>query len=282
MTWTRLTLDGVALTDPARGLRMQNGVRGLGMPPVDVLSEEIIGVGGDRYVASKPRARDIIIPMMVRAAGRDEWRAAMSRIRASCSTLGEVVLEVDDRRGGTLTTRVVYVEGLEGDTDLDQHGEAWSRFLIRLRAHSPYWLGPAVTEVTISNAAPHAIYPPLLPLAPAAPSFGQRYVVNAGTAKAWPVWTVTGPAASVTLTGPAGEVFTFTRPLSAGEVLVVDMDPAAQVVTVDGVSSWVSVTVDSSLWHLPPGESSVSVEMTGATEDTRASVTWQPRYWAAE
>jgi phage-related protein len=137
---------------------------------------------------------------------------------------------------------------------------------------NPYWFGDVESPSPWTVANPRAFFP----LAPdvftlsSQQVLGGTLIVNTGDVDAYPVWTLTGPATSLTLQ-LGDRAFTVNSTLTAGQTLVIDTDPRLRTVTDGGgANRWPDVSLtDFDLWTLPPGTNAVTVTVTGGTSATR-------------
>ena len=97
-------------------------------------------------------------------------------------------------------------------------------------------------------------------------------LLNAGDVTTWPVWRVTGPTSgSATVTVGSGSNTTTLPPVSSGQVLVFDTDPAKRtILTAFGVSRRGELTAQDKRAPIPAG---TSVPFTWTYTGTLPSVT---------
>lgn len=108
-------------------------------------------------------------------------------------------------------------------------------------------------------------------------STGLIQLTNAGTAEAWPLFTVYGPTDANTLTVPGvtnsatGQQLSFFSILNQGDVLAIDSNPRHRSVLLNGVSYRRFLTT-AQWFSIPPG-ASVSVQFTGTSTSSTPLLT---------
>lgn len=87
-------------------------------------------------------------------------------------------------------------------------------------------------------------------------------LVNEGDVEAWPVWTVRGPSEAFTA-GVGGNLIAGPIIVPAGQALVIDTDPLAQTVLLNGVNVWRQLTSADFAPIPPDGSVLAAVTVTG-------------------
>lgn len=276
-------VDGVFwdLADTAGHVFLSPGFTGMDAPPVTVYSDGTPGIGGAAYLGSHDDARAVFLPIYTEGATRAE---AVSYRRALVASLtrGLNRLSVAETDGYRRYLDCYYTGGAEGAEGSDLAGLTWAIYGLNFIAlDNPYWYGDVVTPSPWVVPNPRTFFP----LAPAVFTLSSSQVLggtlidNTGEVDAYPVWTLTGPASSLTLQLGA-RTFTTNTALTAGQTLTIDTDPRTQTLTDGaGANRWGDVdTTAIDLWPLPPGVNPVTVTVTGGTTSTSLSMSYVPRY----
>ena len=284
----------VSFTDPAglvtklsdweNGWVLQPGAKGLDMPAYQFTQDESPGIDGYAVRQVRAQGKDIILPI---AFWADDSRAAyLERRRGLIRSLnpkrGQGTLTVTQSDGTSRSIGARYTTGLEGDESLDAAGARWCITVLTFACPSPFWLGAPVT--TEWRAAVSGTFFPVLPLAVGnSQVLGAVTVDNDGDDDAYPVWTITGPATSISLTNvTTGQVLVLARSITVGDTVVIDTRERQQTALLNGVTNlWGNISDSSTLWALEPGTNDLTLTVTGSTSNTRVSMTYQPRYLAA-
>ena len=283
----------VWFTDPAgqvtnfsdweNGWVLQPGAKGLDMPAFAFTQDESPGIDGYEIRQVRAQGKEIALPV---AFWADDSRAAYltrrrTLIRSVNPKRGNGLLTVKQADGTARTIAARYTAGLEGDESLDAAGARWCITVLTFAAPSPFWLGAETT--TEWRTAAGGTFLPLLPLAVSnSHVLGAVTVDNDGDDDAYPVWTITGPATSVSLTNvTTGQVIVLTRTITAGDTIVVDTRERQQTALLNGATNlWGNLSDASTLWPLEPGRNDLTLTVTGSTGNTRVRMTYQPRYLA--
>lgn len=113
-------------------------------------------------------------------------------------------------------------------------------------------------------------------------TFAGVQVNVAGDTQTWPVWTIAGPASSLTLTHEGqGRRLDLVGDIPAGTSVTIDTRPRQQAVYDSAGNNLMGrLAAGFSLFPLDPGRNDISVALSGTTSDSAATVTYTPR-WAA-
>jgi hypothetical protein len=176
----------------------------------------------------------------------------------------------------------MYVDGLEGSETVADGGIRWWRTGIRLLALSPWWLGEPVTQ-RWTYAEPVAFLPITPRRVSSSQVLGAATLSNPGDVDTYPVWTLTAPATSVTLTRPdTGEYLGITQALPAGRTLTIQTRPRETLIALDDGTPFAHLANGSSLWRLPADRngkgSPLTLTVGGAGAGTVLTVSYTPRY----
>lgn len=284
----------VSFTDPAgvvtrlsdweNGWLLQPGAKGLDMPAYTFNTDESPGIDGYALRDVRAQGKEITLPLAFWA--NDSRAAYLARRRAFIRSLnpkrGVGTLTLTQPDGAVRTIGAYYTSGMEGDESLDAAGERWCINAITFGVPSPYWTGAEVTHEW--KAAGSGTFFPFLPLTVGdSQVLGAVTVDNDGDDDAFPLWTVTGPATSISLTNnTTGEVLVISHSIIGGDVVVIDTRERQQTAVLNGGTNlWPDISAASSLWALTEGVNDLTLSVAGSTSATSVRMTYQPRYLAA-
>lgn len=253
---------------------------GLQLPVYEHTSDIIPGVPGERWRSTRVAARPISLPMHIYATDRDTYRARARRLCAAFAPDGGRmgVLSMIEADGQERRMRAIYNAGLEGVEGGSNGGENWWTFVISLTAYDPFWYAPDPVTVDLEYAAPIEFFPHMQ--LSSSQVLGGLSLYNEGDVPAYGIWTITGPGNDPVLTSPDGvSALGLTGEIPAGSVLVIDTRPGMQDITLDGVNWWPHITDQMAMWPIPTGTSTATLSMTGATADSKISLTFTPQFW---
>lgn len=277
---------GVAttFTDWENGWVLQPGAKGLDMPSYAVAQDESPGIDGYAVRQVRAQGKDISLPIAFFADDSRDGYLARRRafIRSLNPKRGLGTLTVTQIDGEARTIGVLYASGMEGDESLDAAGRRWCINSIIFNAPSPYWLGAEVEETWKTGDA--GTFLPLLPLVVGdSQVLGAVTVDNNGDDDAFPVWTIEGPATSVTLTNNTTEqTLVLTRTITSSDTIVIDTRQRQQTALLNGTTNlWPNLSDASELWALETGINDLNLSVAGSTTDTRVRMSYQLRYLAA-
>jgi hypothetical protein len=215
--------DGTAwpLTDDRRGwFTLADGVSGLGAAPYE-LTTDAHPRGGVRLRHAHPQERTVVWPVHVYGENHTEFLGRWRQLaRAFTSTLrkGPGKLEIARPDGTRRHIAVYYSGGFEGQGGQGT-GITSDSAVLSLLCEDPYW----VDAVPLTAHREHSVGEDFLQPYPSVSSgqvLGSTTLANPGDVKAWPEWTITGPATMVTFTQEdTGESFTLDPAAVGGNLL---------------------------------------------------------------
>jgi Phage tail protein len=273
------------LSDPG-SVGVLLGAKGLLMPGIALIEVETPFLDGSRITGVRMPARDIELPVLLEAA---DVMVLRTQLRAMAGWLdphrGDGTLRVTAPDGSQRDLTCRYAGGLESATDdVAQAGPNWWVVALTLRAADPYFYATVPTTNVFTTAAPVPFFP-FFPLRLSESSvISSARPNNAGDVEAWPVWTVTGPATSLTLGNTTtGDSLSLTLTLGVGDRVVIDTRPGKKSVvltTAAGVTSNAlgGLTPTSSLWPLAIGFNDLSIAMGGSTTQSQVRLDFVSRF----
>lgn len=261
------------------------GSQGLGVAPVDIGKSDRLAGDGSIVRGVRFGDRDVFVPVLLQAPTMGDLhllRRELTRVVAPVSGDPEgsrVTVRIEDPSTGTVRTILgIYREGLEGDFG-DGYHAVWQTVGLVFDCPDPWWLGEDRTaSMSLGGGAKPFLsdtvdfFPVMLAESAVA---GDLVVRVEGDAAAAPVWEITGPGEDLVIESEAGRI-QIDGEFAAGEV--VRVNTVTGRITPD---RWDDTSLDSRLFHLPVGTSTIHVSMVGATTDTMVRLVWQERWLEA-
>jgi hypothetical protein len=260
------------------------GDRGLDMPPFTMVEDSVPRQAGVRLREVNTGARDVTVLFFLEQGSEDALRTFLRGLARRFDPIrGDGRLRHVAGDGTTRDLVCRYIEGLAGSRVRGEAGPNYRRGALVFRAADPYWYDTAQQSQTYTTGTVQAfLSTTFLPLAIGSDRvFGTQTVTNDGDVEAWPVWTVHGPATSVVLHNTTtGQVIDLPVALTADQSVVIDTRPFRKTARRnDGANLYGSLTTDSSLWPLPLGGSTVTIEMPGASGDSYVTLNYSRRWF---
>lgn len=279
------------LSDPRKMLAI-TGRKGFDGAPYDVFVDESPTVDGEIFRSARARARDLVLPVLVRSDARPDFldlkRALLARM---APTRGLMTLTVAEPDGTRRHIFCYYVRGAEGDGDKSQTGRNWVRYSLELRAPDPYWRGETLHEEWQAGNAYLFLggdQSKFLPFrVSSSQTFGETSFENPGDVDSYPIWTIVGPTnGGIVLTRTTADYPTQTISLSSvlspAQSLTIDTRPDRLTITDNsGANRWPQLDDGSTLWRITPGTNLITVAVGGSNPNTRVFLDAEPRYEAA-
>lgn len=262
------------------------GVTGRFAPPVEWVEDEVAGAAGSRLRALRHTAREVAFPVWLFADTETDLRLQIRALVGRLNPMrGDGILRAATADGvGERDLVCRYAGGFESAVEGGDEGTALEQrvVLVFRAADEPYWLDADDSVLTYQLGAEPVAFFPFFPLA-ISPSevFAVTAVDNDGDVEAWPVWVITGPFSSLTLTNTTtAEQLALSTTLGVGEELTIDTRPGAKTVTRGGDTNAFGDLTSPSLWPLAPGGNDIEVEMPGATAESSVQLRWRRRFLA--
>jgi hypothetical protein len=235
------------------------------------------------------RPRDVDLPLHIRATTDTGLRTLTRTVRRAFDPRrGDGRLRVTTVDGLTRDLTCRYVGGWLGDESQATYGMTWQTCLLTLRALDPYWYASSPTVALFAIEGTSTFFP-LLPLELNVSSLtGENVVSNPGDVDAWPVWTLTGPASTITLENLTADPETSLEldtsavtgdTLDTAEQLTIDTRPGYKSVVGPGALNYYgTLAPGAQLWPLLAGTQTIRITITGATTATTLQLSFTPRY----
>lgn len=242
----------------------------------------IEGAGDGKTVRNvRTPSRQIDIPVRMFAADEAGINLVQRRLTAAMRwrpgmTMPRLVVELDD---GSYFLEVLLVTPSMMDAD---HFAEWSTWLFTFEAPQPHWQAVDAVNLPVYGQAPvDPLLPNLLPdvSLSSASVLGAVEVDNPGTEDAPVVWIVTGPFTSCTITLADGRSWSLGA-VVGGTTITVDTRKPKRVTDQTGANQYGLLGPAPKLFHLPPGESLVDINVVGATSATSVSGYYYTRFGA--
>lgn len=288
-TFRLLRADGTSLdlADSA-GYKVQAGVQGLDDPTLDIIEHTPAGWDGSIIDSILAEPREVFLPILFTAADLLSLRALKQKLSSYLNPRkGPVTLRVGlpDATGRLIDG---YYRPVPGAMDTENWGVAWQKIGIVLHCPQPFWRSEDDWRITWKADPARPGILPILPLGPAdsnalgGPGGSTNPVTIQGDVETYPVWKITGPLESATITDVGtGRTFTFTASVGLGQTWTIDTRRGRQgVFAPDGSRQRSTLNAGAYLFPLQPGVSAVETAVTGSSLGAQVFGT-APQLWLA-
>ena len=281
MTWTGWDGSEWDLSQPRGGVFLTGqGVEGLGMPEHQAWVGTSPSVHGQFYRGFVVEPRQVFWPIYLYSdVGSEAWLELDRAFWRSLQPGKHGAWTVVTPKGGRRFLSCRFVDDGRHSVRMDPMLRGWASYGVSLIADNPFWTGePARRTWSQSNGVNAFDAGPDYALRiSSASQLSTAAMTNEGDLEAWPVWTIKGPATSVTV-GVDGATVQWTVQLFEGDTLVIDTDPTVQSAWLNGVDV-TSQLGSADFAPIPAGhELPLSLTMAG-TGSVEAAIT--PRFFRA-
>lgn len=267
------------------GVTLLNGVRGLGIAPVEHRTASRVQNHGSVLRSTRLQEREVFLPLLIDAPTLQELDALRDNLVERIQPLnggGELaVTRVLD--GQTRRIPAIYKEGLEGEYGGDYYGD-WQTFGLTFLCTEAFWSG---AEVTAKWALKNNGKPFISKKTPFFPVILGRSTTDSavevripGDVNTYPTWEIHGPATDITITcANTGRKISLRGEVRAGETITIDSANnllSGSRKTQDEL--WDALSLDSEIFDLAPGTARIAVTASGMTEESSINVSYAPRY----
>lgn len=271
-----LTADGAA-----GGIVTLSGVAGLDSVSTAV-TERALATGGTVARWSHAEPRLIAWPVLAQAADQGAFRGMWaSFVRAFKSTTPPAGvpapgwLRIVDSDGSWRQVAAYYTGGL-GGLDDGPYGVTAQAAVIGLSCPDPWFYGDTMKALSFGYATPRSYLAPYETVSPST-LLGAQTIFVAGDVPAAPVWALTGPASSFTLTATTGSL-TYNAALAAGDSRTIDVQAGTVVDQAGNNRAGDLNWPDAELFFLPAGTTSVTIGIAGAGPGAGVDLAYSARY----
>jgi hypothetical protein len=297
VTWTSASGAVIDLTDSDGGYISTTGRTGFGPVDAQIVSDQMWD-GSTLVRTHRQQPRVMTIPLYVMGPDSDTYRARLGALRATLRhpvdpatglpVPGRVTVSLPDASQRSIAA---YYQGGGNPTEdqLDDVAAGWCVLPnLQFYAPVPTFEGDTVSK-TWQLAPVSAGVPPMPPvLLGSGAVIGASTVTNPGDTDAYPIWTITGPGTVTVTNADSGQSYAFTTAIPAGTVVTVDcrpveLAPTTGLTAIDagGTDWWPNLADYPDFWTLPPGDTNLSITVTGATAASNVTVEFAPRYQGA-
>jgi hypothetical protein len=272
------------------------GATGLGVPPVEVITQQTPGMDGAWLREIRVQPREVFLPIFVGSdTGQVDYLAQLDRLQdfldfrvaADPTATDGTLLLVSDSPSGQRQLPVVYTAGLEGDEGQTVAGTWWATLGLRLLAVDPWWRDATTTvlEFRVGDGEPFLAtadsgHPWPRRLSPSVTAGVAMPVAVGGRVPVWPTIDVVGPAGDGTTISTGAGMAVELAAIDDGETLTLVTDPRRRSARVDGEPAWDRISTGPTFRPLPAGAADISVVVPDADDDTRVRLSWQPGWRA--
>lgn len=284
-TFEWIDATGVALTISGPGVttyQVDMPASGRYMPKTRVHSDIVPGQPGGIPRSVEHDARDFVLPLSISATSEANLRALLRDLMKRMNPKrGQGRIRVTSPIGDQREITCLYAAGLEGEEKEDVTGPQFQAFPLAFTAYDPYWYAVSSVSKTFTLGTPTVFFPVFPVFFSPSAIVASDTVVNDGDEPAQPVWTVTGPGEEIRLVNSTtGDyIYLQSNALGPGEVLTIDTRDNIKTLTLqDGTSVFNWLSVDSSMWALDAGSTTVLLQMTGTTAASGLTLSFKPKY----
>ncbi|MCX5201483.1 phage tail family protein [Streptomyces sp. NBC_00237] len=263
------------------------------MPPHTLFSDDSPALDGSVFRSSRTSSREIMIPLYLYGVDRQTLNTLKRKLfKALNPRRGYCVLKFTEGDGHSRHIAAYYKDGMDGAEGTDLAGFSWCKYALLFTAMDP-WFYPASSEShrwDFGTGAPflsasRKFFPLEISRGVMGGPGSEYHVSNPGDIEAWPVWELTGPIKSFSLTSPSGGVLRASPPASGvdlvplGRVLTIDTRPGRKTVRDDQGKNYFSVLDTSPVfWPVEEGDSVCSISVVAGTGKASVKLSFEPRY----
>lgn len=258
---------------------LQVGTRGFGIPsPILRIDPSASNGGTFRY--SKRDIRELDLPLTIFGSDREDTEAKLRRL--SNILQGKATLTATYEDGSVWYLDTYYAGG--GETTFGSTAnDYFCQWDLIMRAPQPFWQSDAPFQVSIiQDSTTRGLLAGSSPKSLAflrvktSQAFGSVTVYNDGDVDAPAKWIVNGPSTLLTIQKSDGTGFTYTTAMLSTDTLYIDCE-AGTVVDQNGVNKYAGLGSAPKLFSLPPGSSTLTITVSGASSATKVRGQFMPR-----
>ena len=271
------TSDSIEFDDSAYVLQV--GTRGFGIPS-PILRIDPSASNGGTYRYSKRDIRELDLPLTILGIDREDTELKLRRLANILQ--GKATLQATYEDGSVWYLETYYAGGGETTfgTTANDHFCQWD---LILRAPQPFWqsdqpfsvsiIQDSTTRGLLAGSSPKSL---AFLRVKTSQAFGTVTVTNDGDVDAPAKWVVNGPSTLLTIQKADGTGFTYTTAMLSTDTLYIDCE-AGTVVDQNGVNKYAGLGTAPKLFSLPPGNSTLTITVSGSSSATKVRGLFMPR-----
>ncbi len=256
------------------------GRRGFkGLPPfvTSVLETPLTDGDVTRFVLAK--ARPLEVHLLIKGSNITDYETVRTQLQNAMNPkLGDGKFRAQRSDGATRDVFCRYESGFEGDESWGVASSVHQEYLLRFRAHDPYFYDPIAQVFNFTSSVPTNFFP-ITPLLLSSAAIGTGFsVFNNGDVECFPVFKITGPGTNPTLTNTTtNKSVAATIALLANQTLTIDTQ-AKTVKREDGSNQFSTLSFASVLWTLAQGNNAITLAMSGTGAGSAVNVSYKQRW----
>jgi hypothetical protein len=269
--------DAIELSNSYSDFVLTSGVLGFGIPPTKVRISESVSAGGV-WRNTKRGVRDIDLPVLVTGTNRQDVENKLRRLSNLLQDInGPTRVRATYNDGTAYELAAHYVGGGDVEYGADK-GADRAKWVISMQAPNPYWQSVDPENFTLQLSSGRGLLKSTslskLSLS-GSYGFGDVTLLNPGDVIAYPVWVISGPCDSVSIS-QNGVGFVYDEAIGADETVTVDTF-AGTVVNQDGVNKYGNLAPAPKLFPIGTGTQTVTIAAPGAEAGTVIAGNFKPR-----
>lgn len=271
--------NGDKITFDNENFVLNTGLAGISAIPATQVRIDASAGDGGVWRNSKRGVRDLDLPITILGTDRADVESKLRRLaKLTQDALGETVLTAEYSDGSKLAIGLHYVGGAEAGSWGSDVGLTYCKWVMSFQAPTPFWESTTVQSFSVTSGnTGRGLLPQLSKLrVSSSQALGVVTVNNTGDVAAYPVWTVRGPVAGLTISN-GSQSFGFNAPVLTGQTITIDTETG--LVTDDsGANRYGLLNAAPKLFALQPGTTSISVLGTDADSVTRITCSYALRF----
>lgn len=256
---------------------LTTGVAGFGIPETNVRIEASAGNGGV-WRFSRRGVRTMDLPIVIFGSDRGDVETKLRRLaRLLQDSKGPTRLVANYSDLTSVYLDVHYTGGAETQFGEDA-GLTYCRWVISVQAPQPFWASGTTSSFTVTSGnTGRGLLPQLSKLkVSSSQTLGIVNVNNVGDVETFPIWTILGPVEGLIISDGT-QTFSYTQPVLAGQTITINTE-IGTVVDDAGLNVYSNLGVAPKLFSLQPGVTAVSVLGESASDATKITCSYSPRY----
>jgi hypothetical protein len=252
-------------------------MQGFGIAPTEVRVDPSAGIGGI-FRHSRRAVRELDLPITVLGSDRLDVQSKLRKLaRITQDRRGPMLLRAQYSNGQQLFLRLHYTGGAEGEWGV-LGGRTWQTTVLSLVAPQPFW--ESLTRQTINltgGGTGRGLLPQLTKLkVSSSQALGDVTINSTADVEVFAKWTIQGPVDDFTVSDGV-DSWTIDGAIALGETVTVDTE-AKTVVDQDGNNLYDRLGPAPKLFPLQPGETTLAITGSNATDDTRVTADYALRF----
>ncbi len=256
-------------------LKMIDGTSDLN---IDIIDEKIPNQLGEKYLDSKLNKKRLYFEVILNGENQEELRRQLIQVLNPALKTGKIEF---NKEGKLLEIYFVTEEPPNFTFSKDKRGKNFHYCQFGLLCHTPFWIDYVDSELRMAAWVKKWHFPQSLEGSEFGGPGEELTIINEGDVPTPVIIVVKGVIETPSIANvTTGEYISVNKDLEEGDELIITTEFGNKSVKLNGVNAFNHINLDSTFWHLMPGENTIAYGSSdpSSTDEEEVYIYWRNRY----